>query len=100
MDGDGVVAWWEVGVGGCVACRMVLTIYIIIWCACAVITLQVDCPRRTKIDIELVESVVIGHPRVLNVDLVVALIVFFVMHDDFVRFHKHACARAQHDNDG
>jgi len=83
VDGDGVVAWGEVGVGGGVACRMVLTTYIIIGRANAVITLQVDCPRRTKIDIELAENVVVGYSWILDVDLVVAMVTTPMVKNNF-----------------
>ena len=70
MDSNRKVTHRQVGVSGSVTTIVAFTIYIIIWCASAVVILEVDGSCGTEIDIKFVQVIIIGHIRWLNVDLV------------------------------
>ena len=73
MDSNRKVTHRQVGVSGSVSTIVTFTINIIIWCASAVVILEVDGSCGTEIDIEFVQFIIIGHIGWLNVDLVVAI---------------------------
>ena len=63
---------------------MRFTIDIIIRCAGVIEVLECDVSGATKVDCELVELIVVGHLRRINMDLVKTLVTFGVMHNDFM----------------
>ncbi len=53
VDSDGVITGGKVRVGSGFTCNMVLTIYIIIWCASCVHALEVDSACAAEVNREL-----------------------------------------------
>lgn len=68
VDCDSVITCWEVIIGSAGVAVVVITIYKIIWCASAVITLKVDSTGRTEIDCEFIKPFIVGHLGRVKVD--------------------------------